>query len=122
MKARTGRNVTGRTQRKDRKGQAKHEPDFHFGLRKKARIRAFFLSRSALSLFFALFFLRAFALFFLRAFALFFSLRARERESAKKAPAPTSAGQQRWADRYFGPLVRCLADYRHVSGPADWKK
>jgi hypothetical protein len=30
----------------------------------KARIRAFFLSRSALSLFFALFFLRAFALFF----------------------------------------------------------
>jgi hypothetical protein len=32
-----------------------------------------------------------FALFFLRAFALCFSLRARERESAKKAPAPTSA-------------------------------
>jgi hypothetical protein len=30
----------------------------------KARIRAFFLSRSALSLFFALFFLRALALFF----------------------------------------------------------
>jgi hypothetical protein len=48
----------------------------------KARIRAFFLSRSALSLFFAL--------FFLRAFALLFCLRARERESAKKAPAPTS--------------------------------
>jgi hypothetical protein len=48
----------------------------------KALIRAFFLSHLALSLFFAL--------FFLRAFALFFSLRARERESAKKAPAPTS--------------------------------
>jgi hypothetical protein len=32
-----------------------------------------------------------FALFFLRAFALLFCLRARERESAKKAPAPTSA-------------------------------
>jgi hypothetical protein len=32
-----------------------------------------------------------FALFFLRAFALFFLLRTRERESAKKAPAPTSA-------------------------------
>ncbi len=29
---------------------------------------------------------------------------------------------QRWADRYFGPLVRCPADYRNVSGPADWKK
>ncbi len=49
----------------------------------KAQIRAFFLSRSALSLFFAL--------FFLRAFALLFCLCARERESAKKAPAPTSA-------------------------------
>ncbi len=30
--------------------------------------------------------------------------------------------KQRWADRYFGPLVRCPADYRNVSGPADWKK
>jgi hypothetical protein len=29
---------------------------------------------------------------------------------------------QRWADRYFGPLVRCPADYRNVGGPADWKK
>jgi hypothetical protein len=29
---------------------------------------------------------------------------------------------QRWADRYFGPLIRCPADYRNVSGPADWKK
>ncbi len=58
---------------------------------------AFFLSRSALSLFFALFFLRAFALFFLRAFALFFSLRAREHESAKKAPAPTSAHWSSWS-------------------------
>jgi hypothetical protein len=29
---------------------------------------------------------------------------------------------QRWEDRYFGPLVRCPADYRNVSGPADWKK
>jgi hypothetical protein len=49
----------------------------------KERIRAFFLSRSALSLFFALFFLRAFALFFLAS-------RARKRKSAKKAPAPNS--------------------------------
>jgi hypothetical protein len=55
---------------------------FPFWVEEKARIRAFFLSRSALSLFFAL--------FILRAFALFFSLRARERESAKKAPTPTS--------------------------------
>jgi hypothetical protein len=31
-----------------------------------------------------------FSLFYLRASALFFSLRARERESAKKARAPTS--------------------------------
>jgi hypothetical protein len=45
----------------------------------KARIRAFFPSRSALSLFSRFFF-----------FALLFCLRARERESAKKAPAPTS--------------------------------
>ncbi len=29
---------------------------------------------------------------------------------------------QRRADRYFGPLVRCPAEYRNVSGPADWKK
>jgi hypothetical protein len=34
-----------------------------------------------------------FALFFLRAFALVFCLSARERESAKKAPAPTSDNQ-----------------------------
>jgi hypothetical protein len=52
------------------------------GAGKSAKSR-FFLLRLALSLFFAL--------FFLRAFALFFGLRARERESAKKAPAPTSA-------------------------------
>jgi hypothetical protein len=58
------------------------ETGFPLWVEEKARIRAFFLSRSALSLFFAL--------FFLRAFALFFSLRARERESAKKATAPTS--------------------------------
>jgi hypothetical protein len=51
------------------------------GGRKSANSR-FFLSRSALSLFFAL--------FFLHAFALLFCLRARERESAKKAPAPTA--------------------------------
>ncbi len=51
------------------------ETGFPLWVEEKARIRAFFLSRSALSLFFAL--------FFLRAFALFFSLRARERESAK---------------------------------------
>jgi hypothetical protein len=29
-------------------------------------------------------------------------------------------GYQRWADRYFGPLVRCPVDYRYDSGPADW--
>jgi hypothetical protein len=44
----------------------------------------FFISHSALSLF------SLFSLFFLRAFALFFWLCARERESAKKAPAPSS--------------------------------
>jgi hypothetical protein len=43
----------------------------------KARIRAFFLSRSALSLFFALFFLLV--------------MTHRERKSAIKAPPPTSA-------------------------------
>jgi hypothetical protein len=36
-----------------------------------------------------------FVLFFLRAFALFFLLRARERESTKKVPAPTSASNAR---------------------------
>jgi hypothetical protein len=51
------------------------KPDFHCGGRKKREF-GFFLSRSALSLFFALFLLRAFA---------------RERESEKKAPASTSA-------------------------------
>jgi hypothetical protein len=28
---------------------------------------------------------------------------------------------KRWADRYFRPLVRCPADYRNDSGPADCK-
>ncbi len=51
------------------------ETGFPLWVEEKARIRAIFLSRSALSLFFAL--------FVLRAFALFFSLRARERKSAK---------------------------------------
>jgi hypothetical protein len=38
------------------------------------------------------------------------------------ATAACSTGvYQRWADRYFGPLFRCPADYRNVSGPADWK-
>jgi hypothetical protein len=64
------------------------ETGFPLWVKEKARIRAFFLSRSALSLFFAL--------FFLRAFALFFSLRARERECAKKAPAPTSGFDPLW--------------------------
>ncbi len=41
-----------------------------------------------------------FALFFLRAFALLFCLCARERESAKKAPAPTSA---------YNPATHCLS-------------
>ncbi len=27
---------------------------------------------------------------------------------------------QRWADRYLGPLIRCPADYRNDSDPADW--
>jgi hypothetical protein len=53
----------------------------------KALIRAFFLSRFFS---FALGAFAFFALFFLRAFALFFWLSARERKSAKKAPAPTS--------------------------------
>jgi hypothetical protein len=60
----------------------------------KARIRAFFLSRSALSLFFAL--------FFLRAFALFFWLRARERKSAKerkKRQRPPLSKSSSW--QYF---------------------
>jgi hypothetical protein len=74
MKARTQR-----TQRKDRKGQAKHEPDFHFGLRKKREFALFFFRARRFRFFSRSFF-----------FALFFSLRARERESAKKAPAPTS--------------------------------
>jgi hypothetical protein len=38
------------------------ETGFPLWVEEKARIRAFFLSRSALSLFFALFFLHAFAL------------------------------------------------------------
>jgi hypothetical protein len=58
------------------------KPDFHCGWQKKRE--------------FALFFFRArrfrfFSRFFLRAFALLICLRARVRESAKKAPAPTSA-------------------------------
>jgi hypothetical protein len=56
------------------------KPDFHCGGRKKRE--------------FALFSFAFFALFFLCAFALFFWLRARERKSAKKAPAPTSAHQE----------------------------
>ncbi len=46
---------------------------------KKARIRAFFLSRSALLLFFALFFLRALAFFFTFALA---SAKAQKREKS----------------------------------------
>jgi hypothetical protein len=80
MKARTGRNVTGRTQRKDRKGQAKHEPDFHFGLRKKREF-AFFFFRARCFRFFSRSFFFALSCSFFR-FAL---------ASAKKAPAPTSA-------------------------------
>ncbi len=40
----------------------------------------------------------------------------------RQIPRNVYTSQQRWADRYFGPLVRCPADYRNVSGPADWKK
>jgi hypothetical protein len=56
------------------------KPDFHCG----GRIRAFFLSRSALTLF-----SRSFLFVLSRSFL----LRACEREGAKKAPAPTSAFQ-----------------------------
>jgi hypothetical protein len=51
----------------------------------KAQIRAFFLSRSALSLFFALFFLRAF--FSSRFRALFFASRSRARKREKSVGA-----------------------------------
>jgi hypothetical protein len=72
-------NRKGRTQRKDIKGQAKQEPDFHFGFEEKARIRAFFLSRSALSLF---------SRFFSSRFrALFFASRSRARKREKSAGA-----------------------------------
>jgi hypothetical protein len=47
----------------------------------KAQIRVVYFALGAFAFF---------ALLFLRAFALFFWLGARERESAKKAPAPTS--------------------------------
>jgi hypothetical protein len=59
------------------------ETGFSLWGEEKARIRAFFLSRSALSLFFALF-------FWLRTRERE-SAKARKRKSAKKAPAPTSA-------------------------------
>jgi hypothetical protein len=55
----------------------KHPPK-----KKKARIHAFFLSRSPLSLFFALFFLRAPALFYSFALA---SAKARKREKSASA-------------------------------------
>jgi hypothetical protein len=56
------------------------KPDFHCGWEKKRELA--FLS-------FALGAFAFFALFFLSAIALFFWIRARDRESAKKAPAPT---------------------------------
>jgi hypothetical protein len=77
------------------------KPDFHCGGRKKHEF-ALFLSRSALSLFFALFFLRAFALFF--GFAL---------ASAKKAPPPTFAVVSRQKVGLFEivfQLIRCNID------------
>jgi hypothetical protein len=58
------------------------KPDFHCGWEKKREFALFFFRARRFRFFFAL--------FFLRAFALLFCLRARERESAKKAPAPTS--------------------------------
>jgi hypothetical protein len=72
----------------------------------KARICAFFLSRSALSLFFAL--------FFLRAFALLFCLRAPERGSAKKAPAPTSGWIRIWICIPVLLLEELLDAYMHL--------
>jgi hypothetical protein len=80
MKARTQR-----TQRKDRKGQAKHEPEFHFGLRKKREFGLFFF-RARRFRFFSRSFFFALSRSFFR-----FALASRKRESAKKAPAPTSA-------------------------------
>ncbi len=62
---------------------------FTVGGRKSANSRFFSFALGALAYF---------ALFFLRAFALFFWLRARERESAKKAPAPTSAHSTAWLE------------------------
>jgi hypothetical protein len=74
------------------------------GGRKSTNSRFFSFALSAFTFFFGaffffppfahFFFLHAFMLFFLlRAFALFFWLRARERESAKKAKAPTSGNR-----------------------------
>jgi hypothetical protein len=79
MKARTGRNVTGRTQRKDRKGQAKHEPDFHFGLRKKREFALFSFALGAFAFFRTL--------FSSRFRALFFASRSRARKREKSAGA-----------------------------------
>ncbi len=56
------------------------KPDFHFGLRKKHEFALFFCCARRFRFFSRPFF-----------FALFFSLRACERGSVKKAPAPTSA-------------------------------
>ena len=61
---------------------------------RKARIRAFFLSRSALSLFF----------FALSRSFLASRSRARKRKSAKKAPAPTSEGYGYYLDNSSGDI------------------
>jgi hypothetical protein len=58
------------------------KPDFHCGLRKKREFALFSFALGAFTFFRALFSSR---------FRALFSLHAHERESAKKAPAPTSA-------------------------------
>jgi hypothetical protein len=87
------------------------ETGFPLWVEEKARIRAFFLSRSALSLFFALFFLHAFALFF--RFAL---------TSAKKAPGPTTANSVVISDSFDLALAlfpQCGCQINAVSDTAD---
>ncbi len=81
MKARTGRNVTGRTQRKDRKGQAKHEPDFHFGLRKKCEFALFFFRAQRFR-----FFSRSFFFALSRSFFRFALASAKARKKRRRPP------------------------------------
>ncbi len=65
------------------------ELGFQCGRGEKARSHAFFF-RAWRFRFFRAFFLRAFELFFSSRFRALFLLRARELESVKKTPAPTS--------------------------------